>query len=1672
MQPYREESGSATKAGVARIVAVFALFTAIHLGLTGAILAPVVRELQLTIVIEAVNELAFVVLTALLLWILVRRLVRQIEQAHRAEREMLLTHNRAAAVLQAVADASPDGIFAKDLEGRFLLFSRGSAQIAGVEEARVLGRDNSAPFPPEQAAILDAQDEHVIAQGRIQTFEEEIVTPAGPRSFLTTKGPLRDADGRLIGMFGIARDITERKRDELALLDREREFRVLVEQMPAISYRATLDERRTTRFISPRLAELGYKPEEWLADPDAWGSAVHPDDLERVLAKIRSGLTSGGEISVDYRLRSAAGRWCHMHDTAVRVSPGNGRPEELHGVMLDVTDRAEMEAALRESDRQARLSELRYRLLFDSSPLPMLVYDLVTLRFLTANAAAVAHYGWSVEDFQAMTILDLRPPEERERLVRAPPSLATGTAMLGTWTHWRKDGSLIEVEVSRAEIELDGKVACVATINDVTERRAQELRLRLLSQAVEQSSESIVITNLVPEIEYANASALAHSGYTSEELVGCDPRVLQSGRTPKETYDELWATLGEGRSWKGILFNRRKDGSEYTEFAVISPVRAADGSVVNYLSVQEDVTEKARLGEELDQHRHHLESLVERRTAELALATQAAEAANEAKSAFLAVMSHEIRTPMNGIVGIVDVLRQSSLSPYQIDLADTIRESAFALLVIIDDILDFSKIEAHRMALEAEPVELTRLIEGTCDALLLVSVARRVRLRVFVDPRLPAWITSDAVRLRQILTNLIGNAIKFSARPERFGQVRLRAEPDDGGRLRLQVIDDGIGMTPETQARIFRPFEQAEGSTTRRYGGTGLGLAICSAVVDLFGGTIAVQSEPGVGSIFTVVLPLKEDAGQSGSTLPHDLGGLVCHVALGDAQQARDWCDYLEAAGARAQAWPDFAALEQAMGASTGERPVAIVETDNDAALAALATTLAGGALVCVTPGQRRRARVAGPARVNLDGEAVHRDALLEAVALATGRSTTESNALALGLPIGAVEPPDVEDAAAQHRLILVAEDNDINRRVIRHQLALLGLACETADDGLQALARWRDALASRRYGLLLTDLHMPAMDGYELTAAIRAGEPAAERLPIVALTANALSGEAERCRAAGMDDYLSKPVQMAQLGTILARWLPSAPTAVPSPAAAPDARGLPALDPTALAKLIGDDSELLAEFRRDYLASARASADEVRTASAHGEWAQAGAVAHKLKSSSRAVGAFALGDCCERLELAAKVGDGEAVRALQPGFEAALEAVIAGLGGEAGSSATATLAAATGVLLVDDELFHLEMLQRQLSMLGVTPVQALRSGESALEWLNGRDTSALLLLLDLNMPGMDGVEFMRHLAERRFAGALALISGADVRVLDTASKLARAYRLSVLAHLHKPVDSDTLRELMQRWNGFAPALAGRRGNAYEAQELMRAIDGGELLLHYQPKVTLADGALEGVEALVRWQHPVDGLVYPDRFIGTAESSGLIDALTRGVLTMALAQLRRWHDSAFALRMAVNISMSNLARVDFAEFVFDELARHGVPPTALTLEVTESQLASDVCAQMNILTRMRLRQVGLSIDDFGTGHSSLAQLRDMPFDELKVDRGFVHGSGSHPTQSAIFGASLALAHQIGMKVVAEGVEDRADWNFVRATGCDIAQGYFVARPMPADELLDWAARWQRRFETL
>lgn len=394
-------------------------------------------------------------------------------------------------------------------------------------------------------------------------------------------------------------------------------------------------------------------------------------------------------------------------------------------------------------------------------------------------------------------------------------------------------------------------------------------------------------------------------------------------------------------------------------------------------------------------------------------------------------------------------------------------------------------------------------------------------------------------------------------------------------------------------------------------------------------------------------------------------------------------------------------------------------------------------------------------------------------------------------------------------------------------------------------------------------------------------------------------------------------------------------------------------------------------------------------------------------------------------------------------------------------------------ILLVDDEPFVLKVLAKQLENLGFTEIISHEHAKSALAALVLNEETIDLVFCDLQMPDMDGVEFVRHLARIDYTGALVLVSGEDERILNTVENLARSHKLNVLGVLSKPVVPEQLRHLLtEQLNPQVPHQPRAIRKSYSSEELQRAIVRGELLNYYQPKININSGQVAGVETLVRWQHPEDGLVFPDQFIATAEEHGLIDDLTQVVLSGALHQARRWQDAGLELHVAVNISMANLASLEFPDIIVNTAAEAGVDLRRLILEVTESRLMNNPVASLDILSRLRLKHISLSIDDFGTGHSSLSQLRDIPFDELKVDQGFVHGACRDASRRAIFEASLGMAQKLGMKTVAEGVEDRDDWDFLRTVGCDLAQGYFIAKPMLAENLMSWIIEWEARIDDL
>ncbi|MBI3223201.1 MAG: PAS domain S-box protein [Nitrosomonadales bacterium] len=679
--------------------------------------------------------------------------------------------------------------------------------------------------------------------------------------------------------------------------------------------------------------------------------------------------------------------------------------------------------------------------------------------------------------------------------------------------------------------------------------------------------------------------------------------------------------------------------------------RDQNGKASRIIGVRLDITERKLAEEAIRQLNENLEIKVVARTAELEQARKEADQANQAKSAFLAAMSHEIRTPMNGVIGMIDVLHQSSLKGYQVEMVDLIRESAYSLLSIIDDILDFSKAEAGRIDIENAAMPVDDTVEKVCGMLDHMARKKEVELTLYTDPAIPAMVIGDQLRLRQVLLNLTSNAIKFSSGRQRPGRISVRAvlvehSPEEVT-VEFRVADNGIGMSKETMARLFTPFTQADISTTRNFGGTGLGLAISRHLVTLMGGEISVQSEPGKGSLFTVRLTFgvahaKSRAGEA----PSPVAGLSCLVIGGPDGLAEDIADYLAHDGAAVERAENLTAASTSMPALADGQCIWVVDAAGTAPLPGeLRAAVRPGRdarFVVVGRGQRREPRMDHEGMVMVDGNILTRRTILKAVAIAAGRVQEDRKMPLSGRSAAEFMPPSREEALRHGRLILVAEDNETNQQVIRRQLALFGIAADIADNGRIALERWQ----SGDYALLLTDLHMPEMDGYELTAAVRAAEQGGRHTPIVALTANAYEAEAERCRAAGMDDYLSKPAPLADLQAMLEKWLPAAE---PAP-----------LDVSVLKALVGSDLAVICEFLHDFRIGLEKTATELRAACNEGRATQAGTLAHKLKSSARAMGALALGELCAAMEQAGKSGRIEALHELMPRFEAEAAAVNA----------------------------------------------------------------------------------------------------------------------------------------------------------------------------------------------------------------------------------------------------------------------------------------------------------------------------------------------------------------------------------------------------------------------------
>lgn len=693
------------------------------------------------------------------------------------------------------------------------------------------------------------------------------------------------------------------------------------------------------------------------------------------------------------------------------------------------------------------------------------------------------------------------------------------------------------------------------------------------------------------------------------------------------------------------------------------------GSYINQLFRKiEQVQEALALSEQnIKTLKQEVDTRIKERTDALETAKLTAEKANEAKSTFLATMSHEIRTPMNGIIGTIDLLRKTQLSTSQFRMTDTVRESSFSLLRILDDILDFSKIEAGKLELETIPLSLVDIIEAVGRILVSVAYQRQIDLKLFVDPRIPDGLIGDPVRLRQILYNLAGNAIKFTqTTPEKIGLVIIKAEMleenMDFSQIQFSIIDNGKGMTQRQISYVFQPFNQAEGSITRKFGGTGLGLSICQRLTTLMYGDINVKSQVEQGTEFSVRIPMRrsDEIQYLDKELLRDIHLCLFTTDLHNQAHLTAYFDY---ADAELEVANSFQALLQRAQMMKPLPPKQAAVWVLDATYEQISANeidqllqLPGMSQVqfVVITNQVELSERSNDRVYYLHSSPICRSHLYDAVLIAAKRKAKPVYA---GEQVAVAAAPSIEQARKQKRLVLLAEDNLMNQRVIVDQLNALGYAVEVADDGAIALEKWRKF----HYPLILTDLHMPNMSGYDLTSTIRKESlhlsEGAEFTRIIAVTANALKGEEQKCLSIGMDGYITKPIELATLATMLARWLPHQTESVKPVNAHSDTAQQPSpICFTTIANFLGNDPAKHEEHLNYFVKHASDLLANLNRHATSQDRSGVRSVAHQFKAVAKSIGALSLSGQALKLEKAAEESDwaviNEYIRLMQEKYQ------------------------------------------------------------------------------------------------------------------------------------------------------------------------------------------------------------------------------------------------------------------------------------------------------------------------------------------------------------------------------------------------------------------------------------
>jgi PAS domain S-box-containing protein len=1082
--------------------------------------------------------------------------------------------------------------------------------------------DDMSVVAVEMKKALETTDPNFTRQ-----LEHRIIYADGEVGYISVRFYIvKDHEGRTVKTYGANQDITERKRMEEELKESEEKFRTIFNRTSDGMFLTDLETGKLSMWNESCLQMLGYSGEEF--GNLGIGDLHFEEDLPFIFAQLEHFKRGRKGVRNDVRFKRKDGSVLFADLSPALVAFG-GKQFVLVAIK-DITQRKTAERAIRKSENRYRSSiELTNQVAWTTNAEGEVVEHLPAWSKYTGQSYEQAKgLGWS----------DALHPDDVEHVVQVwKKALETKSAYEAEYRIRRYDGVYRDFLARGIPVLAeDGSIQeWVGTCIDITERKRAEEAL-IESEAkfrtiFDNASDGMFLLDLkTRKFTLCNTKCSKMLGYTQEELLSLGISDIHPPEDLPSIYEQMGKFVsGEVAVRPDIRF-RRKDGTVF--FADISPALVMLSGRESILIVFKDITER-KLAED-----------------NLRKAKEQAEEANRLKSEFLANMSHEIRTPMNAIVGMTGLALESDLTDEQREYLNIVKEGSYALLRLIDDILDLSKIEAERTELEMVTFDLRASVEHVADALSGRTSSKGLELASSVDPRVPTYLMGDPGRLRQILLNLGGNAVKFTEKGEVIIRVQLESQTDNTATLLFEVIDTGVGIPPDKHKMIFESFTQADGSHTRKYGGTGLGLSISRRLVELMGGRINLSSEPDKGSRFWFVVTFRKSAEQERIPpgRPADPCGLRILIVDDNQTNRTLLIKMLQSMGCKAQAVQSGAEAIEALVKSVDlKKRIHLVlldmqmpEMDGAETLRAIrADARISDVPVVILSSIGQRGDVARLKALGCAGyltKPVKQSQLAETIVAVVDPRHMKHRAVS-------GSPAERRSSAGDERRrirILLAEDNHLNQKLAVALLSKAGYSVDAVEDGKTAVEAFRRGA----YDLILMDVQMPEMDGFEATRAIREMESDGRHIPIVAMTAHAMTGDRERCLAAGMDDYVSKPINARSLIRTIERWTESpGSTKITSPEDNAEREAREKDSPVdleeALTRFDGDEAFLHQMFR-EFLDSAPATLKALESAVKRQDHKTVETKAHSLKGVAGNLSAKRVAHFAHQLELSGSNGD------------------------------------------------------------------------------------------------------------------------------------------------------------------------------------------------------------------------------------------------------------------------------------------------------------------------------------------------------------------------------------------------------------------------------------------------